>query len=146
MSVAPYKILINQWYIMWWMNKEVAKNIFFDKTGALEFWFRLVIVAIFTVIAYLVAFETNMVNFILRDLSENDIHKYSLTILLFAVIAGFGGFLIRTFDKRKEFNDVFQQQNEILKQRNETLFSNALQLLYKENNQTANCFGCMPIL
>ena len=55
---------------------------------------------------------------LMGDKSDNGEFVYSITILTFGIIFGIGGWIIRTHDKKKEFKDVFQQQNEtvIMKQ------------------------------
>ena len=113
--------------------------IIYDKPGTFNFLTRSIILIISTGLAYYVAFETNIVSFILRDLPEDDIYQYSLTIIVFGIIFGIGRFIILTHDKRKEFKNAFQQQNE-------TLFSNALQLLFKENDKIANGVGLRDLV
>ena len=120
------------------IKNEIQKYIY-DKSGTFKFWFRFFILALFTTLSYITVFEINIVDHILKDPQKGTVLEYSLTTIVFGIIAGFGLFIIRTHDKRKEFKDAFQQQNE-------TLFSNALQLLFKEDDKIANGVGLKELV
>ena len=115
-----------------------------DEKGApkdLAWWQRIIILSFFLLVAYCFTFELHIPDLLIKLLngSKNHVLASSVTILTFGIIFSIGGWIVRTCDKKKEFKDSFRQQNE-------TIFSNALRLLFDESNKSAKSVGLREII
>ena len=110
-----------------------------NKSGNLTWSMRAIILLFFLAIAQYLTFVLDIPGHLSEGRTNDHTLAYSITILLFGITFGIGGWIIRTHDKKKEFENVFQQQNE-------TLFSNALQLLFKKDDKIANSIGLKELI
>ena len=115
------------------------KIFFYDDSGEWNWLSRIIILGLFAGLGGLVGWLVlakiaDCLLFKFDVLKGNDIFAGALALAAFVFINGIGIWLIRTHDTKKQFRDTFQQQNQ-------TLFSNALNLLFQKDNIIANSVG-----
>ena len=82
-----------------------------------------------------------LISWLGENLQDNDVLQSAITLGLFGVIFGLGNWFIKNHDIRKQFKDTFMEKNELL-------FSNAVQALFDKssvNDNTINIHGLKEI-
>ena len=110
---------------------KVYKYLSKDSDGSIKITTRVIfyILGIVLGIFINISFYENILLFLVEEekLANNDIFNSALFILLFVLPGTSIHWFIKTLDRKKDFENSFFQQNE-------TIYSNALNLISKDNN------------
>ena len=125
---------------MWFKIKEVYKSRALNEAGNLSFLSRLAILFIFLLLACLVTlclfslfltYSSTLSNTLEKAFGGSSNANFFLSsslLLVFGLVFGFGNWIIKTHDKKKEFSDTFNQKNEVL-------FSESIKLFSQEDKK-----------
>ena len=123
---------------MWFKIKEVYKSFPFNEAGDLSFLSRIIILIFFLFLAYYITFHLflpfclpillDTVQKVVGESSDTKFFLSSFLLFVFGLVFGFGNWIIKTHDKKKEFSDTFNQKNE-------ALFSESIKLFSQEDKK-----------
>ena len=121
---------------------DTVRDLISDESGDWKWWFRFYLLVISLMVAvlsadlilqYLTGKDTTVL------LNEVPMFRSSFFVLVFTMVFSLGVWAIKTHDRKKEFRDTFVQKNEIL-------FSNALQLLFRKENLIEKTIGLKELV
>ena len=120
--------------------KRMRDSYVFNEAGNLSFLSRLAILFIFLLLACFVTlclfslfltYSSTLSNTLEKAFGGSSNANFFLSsslLLVFGLVFGFGNWIIKTHDKKKEFSDTFKQKNEIL-------FSESIKLFSQEDKK-----------